>query len=138
MNTGQLVIYVTYRINKTHLPSKQSSYIGIILNKIHREELKPDINLSTASERWIRHFAPKYDKLSPEFLHPPLSWQEYPREEASPTRAKSYGPAFKLSSLINYSKSLTTEGTGTALYSAMCQFNIAVLPTMFTQYIIKK
>lgn len=32
----------------------------------------------------------------------------------------SYGPAFKLSSLINYSKS-----TGAGLYSAMCRFNIA-------------
>lgn len=84
MNTGQLVIYVTYRINKTHLPSKQSSYIGIILNKIHREELKPDINLSTASERWIRHFAPKYDKLSPEFLHPPFLGKNTPARRRVP------------------------------------------------------
>lgn len=47
---------------------KLQSYISIIHNKIHRSELKPDINLLAASERWIRHFAPKYDKLSPEFL----------------------------------------------------------------------
>lgn len=79
----------------THPRLKFQSYVGII-HEIHRSELNRDINLA-ACERWIRHFAPKYDKLSPEFLR-----GSPPRRGSS--RAKSYGPAFKLSSLINYSQ----------------------------------
>lgn len=84
----------------THSRLKLRSYVDIIHNKIHRRELNPDINLSAASERWIRHFAPKYDKLSPEFLRGPPPYP--PGGRFLPSQVLR--PAFKLSSLINYSQ----------------------------------
>ncbi|KAL4715154.1 hypothetical protein ACJJTC_012201 [Scirpophaga incertulas] len=73
------------------------------------------ILILAASERWIRHFAPKYDKLSPKFLQdrgsscPPFLARRIP---GGVRRAKSR-PAFKLSSLINYK---SVEGSGLLSY----------------------